>query len=401
MISAEIVRGLTVRNDARIVLLVLDGLGGLPDAKTGKTELEAAHTPYMDELARRGICGMADPIGRGITPGSGPAHLSLFGYDPLKYQIGRGALAALGVGFELGLNDVAARINFATIDRKGIVTDRRAGRIPTERNQQLCAKLRKIEIPGVELFIEPVKEHRAVVIFRAEGLSDQLTDSDPQKVGLSPLDVVPISAEAAKSGEIANNFISQARELLKHERPANMVLLRGFAKYPDVPSMSEVYGLNSAAIAAYPMYKGIARLVGMDLLSSGDRIVDEFNTLADNFAKYDFFYLHIKKTDSTGEDGNFAGKVKIIEEVDSCIPRLTGLNPDVVVITGDHSTPSLLEAHSWHPVPVLLFSEWCRPDRVEEFSESQCLSGGLGRFPATEIIALVLANALRLKKFGA
>lgn len=401
MISAEIVRGLTVRNDARIVLLVLDGLGGLPDAKTGKTELEAAHTPYMDELARRGICGMADPIGRGITPGSGPAHLSLFGYDPLKYQIGRGALAALGVGFELGLNDVAARINFATIDRKGIVTDRRAGRIPTERNQQLCAKLRKIEIPGVELFIEPVKEHRAVVIFRAEGLSDQLTDSDPQKVGLSPLDVVPISAEAAKSGEIANNFISQARELLKHERPANMVLLRGFAKYPDVPSMSEVYGLKSAAIAAYPMYKGIARLVGMDLLCSGDRIADEFDTLADNFAKYDFFYLHIKKTDSTGEDGNFAGKVKIIEEVDSCIPRLTGLNPDVVVITGDHSTPSLLEAHSWHPVPVLLFSEWCRPDRVEEFSESQCLSGGLGRFPATEIIALVLANALRLKKFGA
>ena len=401
MISAEIVRGLTVRNDARIVLLVLDGLGGLPDAKTGKTELEAAHTPYMDELARRGICGMADPIGRGITPGSGPAHLSLFGYDPLKYQIGRGALAALGVGFELGPNDVAARINFATIDRKGIVTDRRAGRIPTERNQQLCAKLRKIEIPGVELFIEPVKEHRAVVVFRAAGLSDQLTDSDPQKVGLSPLDVVPISAEAAKSAEIANNFISQARELLKDERPANMVLLRGFAKYPDVPSMSEVYGLNSAAIAAYPMYKGIARLVGMDLLSSGDRIADEFNTLADNFAKYDFFYLHIKKTDSTGEDGNFAGKVKVIEEVDSCIPRLTGLNPDVVVITGDHSTPSLLKAHSWHPVPVLLFSKWCRPDRVEEFSESQCLSGGLGRFPATEIMVLALANALKLKKFGA
>ncbi len=401
MISAETVRGLTIKNDARIVLLVLDGVGGLPDARTGKSELEAAHTPYMDELACRGICGMADPIGRGITPGSGPAHLSLFGYDPLEYQIGRGALAALGVGFELGPNDVAARINFATVDGKGIVSDRRAGRIPTERNQQLCTKLREIKIPGVEVFVEPVKEHRAVVVFRAEGLSDQLTDSDPQKVGLSPLNVKPISAEAAKSDEIANNFISQARELLKDERPANIVLLRGFAKYPDVPSMSEVYGLNSAAIATYPMYKGIARLVGMDLLCGGDRIADEFNTLADNFAKYDFFYLHIKKTDSTGEDGNFAGKVKIIEEVDSCIPRLTGLAPDVVVITGDHSTPSLLKAHSWHPVPVLLFSKWCRPDQVEEFSESQCLSGGLGRFPATEIMILALANALKLKKFGA
>ena len=401
MISAEILGGLAIRNNARIVLLVLDGLGGLPDEVTGKTELEAARTPHMDELARWGICGMADPVARGITPGSGPGHLALFGYDPLKYQIGRGALAALGVNFQLGRNDVAARINFATVDRRGIVTDRRAGRIPTERNQQLCDKLRKIEIPGVKLFVETVKEHRAVVIFRAEGLTDQLSDSDPQKVGVPPLDVKPLSDEAARSAEIANNFISQSREFLKDEKPANMVLLRGFAKCPEVPSMGEIYGLNPAAIATYPMYKGIARLVGMDLLASGNRIADEFDTLADNFTKYDFFYLHIKRTDSAGEDGNFAEKVRLIEEVDTYMPQLTELNPDVVVITGDHSTPCALKAHSWHPVPVLLFSKWCRPDRVEVFSESQCLAGGLGRFPATEIMALALANALRLRKFGA
>jgi len=401
MVSSEVVKDLALKSETKIVLVVIDGVGGLPDPETGRTELEAAETPHLDELAHKGICGLIDPIGRGITPGSGPAHLSLFGYDPLRYKIGRGALAAMGIGFELGHQDLAARINFATIDRDGIVTDRRARRIPTERNQELCEKLRQIEIPGVEIFVEPVKEHRAVVVFRGADLSEELTDSDPQKIGLPAREVQALSPSASKAAGIVNEFITLAKDILANEKPANMILLRGFAKHPHIPTMRDIYGLRCGAIATYPMYKGISRIVGMDVLPTGPNISDQFGTLERNFNSYDFFYLHIKATDSAGEDGDFDRKAEIIREIDSQIPRLTNLNPDVIVVTGDHSTPSLLKSHSWHPVPIIIYSKWCRPDSVSAFSESECGRGSLGRFPATEVMVLALAHALRLGKYGA
>ncbi|MCD5391009.1 2,3-bisphosphoglycerate-independent phosphoglycerate mutase [candidate division NPL-UPA2 bacterium] len=397
----NLVKDIAISTRSKIVLLVIDGLGGLP-GEEGSTELEKATTPNLDTLAGESICGMIDPIVRGITPGSGPAHLALFGYNPLEFQIGRGALSAAGIGFNLELDDVAARINFATVDEEGKVRDRRAGRISTETNKELCQLLDGMQLEGVEFFVRAVKEHRAVVVFRGEGLSDKLNDSDPQKTGAIPIEVKALSPEAEKTAQIVNEFIRQARGILSGHHPANMILLRGFAKSPGLPSFPEIYRLRSAAIAAYPMYRGIARLMGMDILSTGEAVEEEFKTLRENFDKYDFFFLHIKGADSAGEDGDFKRKVKVIEEVDENIPTLRDLGPEVIAITGDHSTPSVLKLHSWHSVPFLLRSEWCRPDKVDKFSEESCLrQGGLGRFPAVEVMPLLLAHALKLTKYGA
>lgn len=403
MISLDLLSELSQKSNSKIILLVLDGLGGLPRMVNGLTELETASCPNFDSLASDSVTGMVDSISKGVPPGSGPAHLALFGYDPFQYQIGRGVLAALGIGFELQPSDVAARINFATIDKKGKVIDRRAGRIATEKNQEICQILDKIKIPNVDIFVHTVKEHRAMVVFRGKGLSGDLMDSDPQKRGIAPLPVTPrtISIEAKRTAELVNHFISECKKLLSREEKANMVLLRGFAQYHPLPSVADIYKLRAAAIATYPMYRGVASLVGMDILECGERIADEFDTLAQYFSKYDFFYIHIKKTDSYGEDGDFDQKVHIIEQVDGYIPQMMSLNPDVVVVTGDHSTPAVLTSHSWHPNPIILFSRWCRPDKVKTFSESDCIHGGLGRFCATEVMPLALANSLRLNKFGA
>lgn len=392
---------LTVKNEKKIVLAVMDGLGGIP-YKSGKTELETAKTPNMDRLAREGSCGLAIPVLPGITPGSGPAHLSLFGYDPLKYEIGRGILEALGVGMEVTERDVAVRGNFATIEN-GIITDRRAGRIPTEYNKELIALLsEKIkEIDGVKIILRSGREHRFVLILRGDGLSDHVADGDPQKEGLPQKLPEAISPEGKKTAEVAAKFVKKTEEILKGKHPANTVLLRGFSKYPGIPSMERIFKLTPAAIATYPMYRGLAKLVGMDILETGETIGDEIDTLKKHWEHYDFFYLHIKKTDSYGEDGNFEAKVKIIEEFDSHLPEILSLNPDVLVITGDHSTPSRLKSHSWHPVPFLLKSEYCFNDGLESFNERECRKGSLGIFHAVDGMALMLANALKLEKFGA
>ncbi len=402
MVNEEIMKSLAIKTESKIVLLVADGIGDIP-SKNNKTVLETALIPNLDRLASKAVCGLTDPISCGITPGSGPAHLSLFGYDPIKYQIGRGVLEALGVGMELTPYDLACRGNFATLSEEGIITDRRAGRIPTALNEKICRIMQdKIkQIGEVEVIITPGKEHRFVVIFRGKDLEEGLSDADPQVVGGEIKYAQPLQPGAKKTAEIINEFIKKATEVLKEHYPANTVLLRGFAKHPGLPTMNEIFKLTPAAIATYPMYNGLAKLVGMEILKTGESIKEEFEILKENFEKYDFFYLHIKKTDSYGEDGKFEEKGKIIEEVDKFIPEVLNLKPDVLVVTGDHSTPTLLKAHSWHPNPFILFSPYVRVDEVDRFSEKACTQGGLGRFPAVDALPLMMANALKLKKFGA
>ncbi len=397
----ETLKSLAVKAESKIVLLVLDGLGGLPVEPGGPTALEAARTPNLDRLAAQGVTGLADPVAPGITPGSGPGHLALFGYDPLQYQIGRGVLEALGIDFELAASDVAARGNFCTLDEGGRITDRRAGRISTEVCAKLCGLLDTIQVEGVEIFVRPVKEHRLVVVFRGEGLSDQLTESDPQRLGEAPLKVEAKTPEAERTAGLVNAFIEKARSHLRDKHPANMILLRGLAKHPNLPTYQELYRLRAAAIAVYPMYRGLGKLAGMDALATGPSVKEEFEALRQHWQAYDFFYLHVKGTDTAGEDGNFQAKVAVIEEVDREIPALVALHPDVLVVTADHSTPAALKAHSWHPVPVLLSARFCRPDRAQQFSERECLQGGLGRLRGREILPLALAHALHLVKFGA
>ncbi len=388
--------------ETKIVLLVLDGLGGLPSGPDGLTELEAANTPHLDELAARGVCGLQVPVGPGITPGSGPGHLALFGYNPLQYEVGRGVLSALGIGFDLAPQDVAARGNFCTVDQNGTITDRRAQRISTEKAAQLCQELSKIQLPDAELFVLPEKEHRFVLVLRGKGLVSDITDTDPLETGKKPVRPEPLSADATRTARLVEQFVDQARQILANHHPANMVLLRGFSQLPQWPQFKAVYGLNAAAIAIYPMYRGVAKLVGMQVLEAGSNLEEEFSALEKHWKDLDFFFVHAKHSDSAGEDGAFDRKVQAIEEVDRQVPRLMALKPDVVIVTGDHSTPSLLHAHSWHPVPVILWSEYCRPDNVQVFGERACIAGGLGpRFPAVDLMPLALANAGRLSKFGA
>ncbi len=397
----ELTRQLHIKNDSKIVMLVADGLGGLPRTPDGLTELEAARTPNLDQLAVRGVQGASIPVLPGITPGSGPGHLGLFGYDPLKYVIGRGALEATGVGFELQAEDVAVRCNFCTLDKAGNISDRRAGRIATQESAPLAISLRKIALPGIELFVEPVKEHRFVVVFRGEGLGGHVADTDPQVTGRPPLDPVASEPESEKTAEISIEFLRQARQLLAGHAKANFLTMRGFASKPHLPPYQEVYGLRAAAIAVYPMYKGLARLVGMDVVGQATTLDEQIDLLQQHWADYDFFFIHFKYTDSTGEDGNFDMKVERTEQFDAIIPRVTALQPDVLIVTGDHSTPAYLQSHSWHPVPTLLVSNCCRPDTCQTFGERQCVTGGLGQFEAKYLMSLALANAGRLGKYGA
>ena len=401
MVTLELVKTIARQSATKIVLVVLDGLGGLPNPKTGKTELETARTPNLDQLAAGGICGLIDLVSPGITPGSGPGHLALFGYDPLVTDIGRGVLEAIGIDFDLQPGDIAARGNFGTVDEQGTVIDRRAGRISTEECTELCQLLDDMVMDDVKILVHPVREHRFAVIFRGDGLSPYVSDSDPQHTGATPEVITAKYAIARRMANIANEFIDRAKVTLADHFPANMVLLRGFSRRPQLPTIGEVYQLKPVAIASYPMYRGLAKLVGMEVLETGTTIEDEFTTLRQNYADYDFFYLHVKGIDSAGEDGDFDRKVAIIEQVDSALPRLLDIEPDVIIVTGDHSTPALLKGHSWHPVPIVLCSKWCRRDQVAEFSEPACISGGLGRFPASQVMALAMANALKLNKFGA
>ncbi|HLA86325.1 MAG TPA: 2,3-bisphosphoglycerate-independent phosphoglycerate mutase [Thermoguttaceae bacterium] len=405
MDTQDLTRMLHVKNDknkSKIVMLVADGLGGLPVTPGGPTELEAAKTPNLDALAARGVSGLSIPIKPGITPGSGPGHLGLFGYDPLKFLIGRGVLEATGIGFHVGPDDVAIRCNFCTLDAEGNIADRRAGRIPSEESGPLAKMLgEKVKIPGVELFVEPVKEHRFAVVFRAKGLGAKVDDTDPQTTGVPPLAPVAHDEPSRKTATIAQEFYNQAVKLLAGQPKANGLTMRGFAVKPHIPTYEEVYGVRAAAIAVYPMYKGLAKLVGMDVIGTATTLDEEIDVLAKAWNDYDFFFLHFKYTDSRGEDGDFDAKVKMIEQFDAVLPRVTALKPDVLIVTGDHSTPAVLAGHSWHPVPTLLVAEHCRADACKTFGETAAICGGLGQFEAIHLMPLALANAGRLEKFGA
>ncbi len=405
----KLIKKLVNKNSKKIVLCVLDGLGGLP--KDGRTELEAAETPNMDRLADVSICGLHLPVARGITPGSGAAHLGLFGYDPLENEIGRGVLEALGLGIDLGPNDLAIRGNFATVEYEGekpVVTDRRAGRIPTEENKRIIDKLSENidQIDGVKAGFYPGMEHRFVLKLtfpeKIPAGGDSINDTDPQETGKMPLTAHGENKQSEPVAKVLNKFINQIAEVIKDEKKANYTLLRGISVYPHLDSYEEAYGLKAGCIATYPMYRGVAKLVGMDVLEVRDNsIASEVETLKREIENYDFIYFHVKKTDSYGEDGNFDAKAGVIEEFDALVPEIMSLNPDVFVVTGDHSTPSAMMAHSWHPVPIMINSSYPRLGSAKGFGETACNSGSLGIIKSVEIMTLLLAHSDKLKKFGA
>jgi 2,3-bisphosphoglycerate-independent phosphoglycerate mutase len=392
-------------NGSKIILYVWDGLGGIPFGPDGKTELETARTPNADRLLAQGAGGLLEPVYPGITPGSGPGHLGLFGYDPLEYSIGRGALEAVGIGFDFRHGDVAARLNFCTLGADGKITDRRAGRIPTDESKQVVAKLAQQvkKVDGVEVLWAPVKEHRGLMVLRGEGLGDGLDDTDPQVEGVPPLDVRvnKDAPENARTAQIANKVLKAAMQVLAGEKKANGVLARGFAKRPHWQTMQERFGVRAAVIAGTPMYRGVAQLVGMEPLEACNDITKDVASLAAAWDRYDYFFIHFKSTDKAGEDGNFDAKVHYIEEADAAIPALEKLSPNVLMITADHSTPAAMKGHSWHPVPVLLSAKTARHDGLKKFSELSCQLGNLGLRPSRHLMPLALAHAGRLAKFGA
>jgi len=398
----QMINEMAVDNGSKIILLLMDGLGGVPLEPGGLTELEAARTPNMDALSQRGSMGLSEVVAPGFSPGSGPGHLALFGYEPLQYTIGRGVLEALGIGFNLHPQDLAIRCNFCTLDAEGKISDRRAGRIPTEECVKRVEILRTIEIPGVEIFVEPVKEYRFALILRAEGLDPRIRETDPQMTGVPPRPIEATDPAAEKTASILRQWWDEANRLLADHPPANSCTLRGYATDPGLPRFPEVYRIKSAAVAVYPMYKGVSRLVGMDVIQhDAETPAQEFEVVKENWDDYDFFFVHVKKTDSYGEDGNFDAKVGVIEEVDQALPGLLELKPDVIVITGDHSTPSLMKRHSWHRVPVLIWAEWARYGKSMPFGETSCATGSLGLIRHVDIMPLALAHAKRLGKFGA
>jgi 2,3-bisphosphoglycerate-independent phosphoglycerate mutase len=385
----------------KIVLVVMDGLGGYADADHG-TELEEAATPNFDRLATEGITGLVEPVGPGITPGSGPGHLGLFGYDPLQFELGRGALSAAGLDFELEPGDVAARGNFATLGPDGTITDRRAGRVPDAEARALVEQLReKVDVPGVQVFFGHEREHRLLVVLRGEGLDPRLTDTDPQHTGVAPLTAEALDPDAKRTADLVAEVDAQVRAALAGQRKANVVLMRGFDTHRELPTMLSRYGLRCAAIAIYPMYRGIARLLGMDVLGRPRDLAEQLSILRDAWSDYDYFFVHHKYTDSAGEDGDRARKIAAIETLDAAVPELVALGPDVVVVSGDHSTPSQLAAHSWHPVPTLLWGAHSGRDDTTQFGERWCRHGMLGIRPTKDLMAIMLANAGRLQKFGA
>jgi len=417
----ELLARLAQPNERRIVLLVLDGVGDLRTDAQPRTALDEARTPNLDRLAARSALGRLVPVGAGITPGSGPGHLALFGYEPTapEVDIGRGVLEALGLGLEVPPDAVVARGNFATVDGSGLLTDRRAGRIPTAEGERICARLaRRIEAAGsapgdalgdgIEVEVHPGEAYRFVLLFRAAAgtppLDPGLADTDPQQLGVAALPVQAAAGAGESARQTADRIAPAVAALqaeLQDEERANTFLLRGFSKPPVLPGVGELYRLRAAALAGYPIYRGVAKVCGMEIVDCGGSFGEVLDGLEDRWSDFDYFFLHVKGTDMAGEDGDLAAKVGVIEEVDALLPRLLDLGPDVLAITGDHSTPAPMQAHSWHPVPLLLWSEGCFVDECSRFTEVEAIRGAIGTIPACDLMGLLLANAGKLAKFGA
>lgn len=403
----SVLESLVVPNTTKIVLLVLDGLGDLPNAAQAmRTPLEAARTPNLDALAPASALARLLPVQPGVTPGSGPGHLGLFGYDPVETVVGRGVLEALGAGMELKPGDVAARANFCTLDAAGVVTDRRAGRIPSETCAALVEKLKRdaARFEDVNVVLQAGKGHRFVAVFRGPGLGDEVGDADPHKEGhpIPAAHVLVPGAANEKTARVVDAFVKRTAEVLKGESPANAALARGFSKRPSLPGYRERFRLRAAAIAAYPMYRGVAELAGMDLfVPPGESAAEAIAIARERWADYDFFFLHVKGTDMAGEDGDFAAKQAVIEATDAALPALLALSPDVLCVTGDHSTPVSVKGHSWHPVPALIHGRWCFADGFPRFHEKNCRGGSFANLASKDLMAVLLANAARLDKYGA
>lgn len=387
--------------DSKIVLVVMDGLGGYADAEHG-TEAEEANTPNLDTLAAEGVSGLVEPVGPGITPGSGPGHLALFGYDPHEFELGRGALSAAGLEFELEPGDVAARANLCTLDAAGVITDRRAGRLPDDEARALVQRLeQQIAVDGVDVFFRHEREHRVLVVLRGPDLDPSVSDTDPQKEGHAPLPARALVPAAKRTAELVNELDAQIRQALAGEQRGNALLLRGFDTLRELPSFRDRYGLRAAAVAIYPMYRGIAAILGMDVLGRPGSIPEQIDVMREAWERYDYFFVHHKYTDSAGEDGDRPRKIAAIESLDAALPEIRALAPDVIVVSGDHSTPTQMAAHSWHPVPAVLWSPRCGRDEVKRFGERWCRAGGLGLRPTATLMPIMLANAGRLAKYGA
>ena len=383
---------------SRIFLIVVDGLGGMADPEHG-TELEEAATPNLDRLAEEGVTGLLEPVGPGITPGSGPGHLALFGYDPLEFVLGRGALSAAGLDVELHPGDVAARGNLCTLDAQGNIVDRRAGRIADEEARRVVARL-SAAVQGVEFHHE--KGHRVLVVFRGDGLDPRIGDTDPQTTGVPPLDPEPLDPAAKPTAELVGAKLAEVYRVLAGEPAANGLLLRGFDTHRELPRFRDRTGLRAAAVAVYPMYRGIARLLGFDILGRPVDLTDQIRLLEKHRDDADYFFVHVKDADAAGEDGDRAGKIAAIERLDDAVPDLiAALEPGVVAVTGDHATPSQMAAHSWHPVPVVVHGPRCGRDDTDRFGERWCRAGGLGLLPSMQLLPILMANAGRLAKYGA
>lgn len=396
----DLIRRLSQPADSKVILCVLDGLGGMPGPR-GRTELEEARTTHLDRLVSDGCIGRTLPVGYGITPGSGPGHMALFGYDPLAFEIGRGALESTGIGFEIGPEDITARGNLCTLDAEGRITDRRAGRLPTEETRAICERLQTITLPGVETFVQAVQDQRFILVLRGPGLSDQITETDPQREGVPPIVSAAITPQAERTAGLVREWATRATAMLAGNGRANGVLLRGWSGRPNVPPFPELWKLRAAAVTVYPMYRGVARLVGMDALDGGHDLSEQIAAVRAHWGDYDFFFLHYKYTDSAGEDGDFHRKCDAIEAFDKAVPEIQALGPDVLVVTGDHSTPAMMAAHSFHPVPVLMWGQHVRRDHLHHFNEVSAREGELGTFPAKEVLPIAFGHAGRLAKFGA